>query len=199
MTGELVPLWLKLAYTAFVAVMVPVYWLRAAAGPRNFLWFSDIALFGTTVALWLESALLASTMAVAVLLPEAAWTISLLSGVLLRKPIRGVGDYMFDTREHWYMRLLSLFHVHMLIVLLWMIWRLGYDGRALMLQTLLAWIVFPLTYAVTEPRHNINRVFGPGATPQRRLHPIAYLAVLMLAAPVLLYLPAHFVLSALFG
>jgi hypothetical protein len=196
--SELVPLWLKLAYTAFVAVMIPVYWVKAQAGPRNFLWFSDIALFGTTLALWLESALLASTMAVAVMLPEILWTISFLSGALFRKPIRGVGEYMFDGSEPWYMRALSLFHVHMLAVLLWLVWRLGYDSRALLAQTLLAWVVFPLTYVITEPKHNINRVFGPGSSPQRRMHPVAWLLLVMIVAPLVIYLPAHLLLQALF-
>src|SRR5438105_922327 len=35
------PLWLKLAYTAFVAAIVPVYVRQY--GWRNFLWFSDVA------------------------------------------------------------------------------------------------------------------------------------------------------------
>ena len=34
-----IPLWLKLAYTAFMAVLVPVY-LRNY-GPTNFLYFCD--------------------------------------------------------------------------------------------------------------------------------------------------------------
>ena len=36
------PLWLKLVYTAFVAVLVPVYWYYY--GPTNFLYFCDVAL-----------------------------------------------------------------------------------------------------------------------------------------------------------
>jgi hypothetical protein len=195
----MVPLWLKLIYTAFVAVMIPVYWTKAAAGPRNFLWFSDIALFGTVLALWLESPLLTSAMALAVLLPELLWTISWLSGLIFGRPITSVADYMFDPAEHWYMKALSLFHVHMLVVLVWLLWRLGYDDRALPAQVLLAWVVFPLSYVLTAPRDNINRVFGPGRFPQRRLHPIAYLALLMLFVPVVIYLPTHFLLRTLFG
>jgi hypothetical protein len=48
-----IPLWLKVAYTAFVAVLVPYYW--HTYGPVNFLWFCDIALLVTLAALWLES------------------------------------------------------------------------------------------------------------------------------------------------
>ena len=42
-----IPLWLKIAYTAFLAVMVPVYW--ANYGPTNFLYFCDVALLLTLV------------------------------------------------------------------------------------------------------------------------------------------------------
>ena len=61
-TGR-IPLSVKLLYTLFVAVLVPVY-LRTY-GPTNFLYFCDIALFMTLAALWLESALLVSAAAVA--------------------------------------------------------------------------------------------------------------------------------------
>lgn len=199
MSAELVPLWLKLAYAAFLAVMIPVYSMKAAAGARNFLWFSDIALFGTALALWLESPLIASMMGVGVLLPEIVWNLSFLSWFIFRRGVPGVADYMFDSREHWYMRALSLFHVHMPVVLVWLIWRLGYDERALVAQTLLAWVVLPVTYAATEPRFNINRAFGLGTQPQRRIHPLLYLALLMLIGPLVVYVPGHFILRALFG
>lgn len=43
------PLWLKLADTAFMAVLVPVYWTQY--GPTNFLYFCDVALFLALVGL----------------------------------------------------------------------------------------------------------------------------------------------------
>ena len=59
---------LKVAYTLFVAVFIPCYWVQF--GAQNFLWACDIALFATLVALWREDALLASTMAIVLALPE---------------------------------------------------------------------------------------------------------------------------------
>jgi hypothetical protein len=196
---QLLPLWLKLAYTAFLAVMIPTYALRAAAGPANFLWFSDIALIVTGFALWLENSLLASMMALAVLLPEIAWNISVLSRALFGRLVLGIGGYMFDPAEHWYLRTLSLFHVFLPIILIWMLAVLGYDRRALVAQTLLSAVIFPVTYLVSDERYNINRVFGPGSLPQKRLHPLAYLALLIVAWPILLYVPTHFLLLYLFG
>ncbi len=51
------PLGPKLAYTAFMAILIPVYWHDY--GPTNFLYFCDMALILTLVAIWPErSALL---------------------------------------------------------------------------------------------------------------------------------------------
>ena len=47
-----VPLWLKLAYTAFMVVLIPVYWRNY--GPTNFLYFCDVALLITLVGMWIE-------------------------------------------------------------------------------------------------------------------------------------------------
>ena len=50
---NVIPLWIKLVFTAFMAVMIPYYW--SAYGPANFLYFCDVALIVTLVALWTES------------------------------------------------------------------------------------------------------------------------------------------------
>src|SRR5262245_37616730 len=67
--GGRIPLWVKIAYSAFVAVLVPYY--INAYGPTNFLYFCDVALLLGLVAVWTENALLASMPAVGILLPQA--------------------------------------------------------------------------------------------------------------------------------
>jgi hypothetical protein len=196
MHGE-IDLWIKIAYTGLVAVILPtwaVWW-----GWRNFLWFSDIALITTAVALWLDNSLLASMMALAVLVPELLWTASYFGRLLFGTRVTDLAGYMFDTRKPLFVRALSLFHVVLPPVLLWMLHELGYDGRAVMAQTLLAWIVLPATYAVTSPSgENINWVHGPDKL-QQRVPPLAWLALLMFAYPIGLYFPTHLVLQMLFA
>lgn len=189
--------WIKAAYTAFVAVIIPVYWRHY--GWRNFLWFSDIALFTTGAALWLESSLLVSMMAVAVLLPELLWSVSFFARLVFGMRVTDLSGYMFDPRKPLFLRALSLFHVVLPAVILWMLHRSGYDSRALVLQTVVAWLVLPITYAVLRPEdENINWVRGFG-TPQRRVAPRTYLALLMLAFPVGIYIPTHWMLQAVFS
>jgi len=192
-----IDLWIKIAYTALLAVIVPVY--AISWGWKNFLWFSDIALITTGVALWLESPLLASMMALAVLVPELVWCASYFGRLLFGIRVTDLAAYMFDASKPRFVRALSLFHVVLPGVLLWMLHELGYDRRAFVGQTLLAWIVLPLTYAVTTPKdENINWVRGLG-NGQQRMPPLAWLGLLMLVFPVGLYVPTHLALQALFG
>jgi len=196
MAGE-IPLWIKVAYTLMVAVIVPVY--LAYYGPANFLWFSDVALVVTGVALWLESPLLVSMMTVGVLLPELLWNITVFTRLLTGVRVSGLADYMFDTRIPKWIRALSLFHVVLPVLMLWMLHRLGYDPRALPAQTALAWVILPLTYAVTKPEDNINWVYGPGARPQRQISPPLYLAFVLILFPLIVYVPTHLLLLAALG
>lgn len=192
MAGEEIHLGIKIGYTLFLLVLVPVYW--AHYGPRNFLWFSDIALLVTGATLWLESPLLASMMALAVLLPELAWNLDFLGRLLTGHPMLGMSAYMFDARIPRYLRALSLFHVPLPVGLVWLVARLGYDRRAWLYQSLLALIVLPVTYRLTERAENVNWVYGLGA-PQGRLSPRVYLALLIVAFSLVLYLPPHLVFT----
>lgn len=192
----LIPLWLKITYTVFVAVTLVVYARWWGAG--NFLWFSDIALILTAPALWLENALLASMMALATLLPDVVWILGFLAGLLTGKPLWGLADYMFSDAKPRSVRALSLFHLFLPVLLVWTVWRLGYDADALPAQTALAWVVLPLSYKLTDATQNVNWVHGLFGMPQRRIHPLAYLGLIMLGFPLLIYLPTHAALLALF-
>jgi hypothetical protein len=55
-----------------------------------------------------------------------------------------------------------------------------------------------VTYAVTDPAKNINWVFGFGHPPRRRFSPRVHLLALMLGFPLLVYLPTHLMLRAIF-
>jgi hypothetical protein len=117
-----------------------------------------------------------------------------------RARLFGLTDYMFDKTKPRYLRAISLFHVFLPILLLWMAAALGYDSRALVAQTALAWIVLPLSYWLGNPKvENLNWVYGWTAEPQSRMPPLAYLGVMMIGLPLLIYLPTHFVLLRAFG
>ncbi|HKY28451.1 MAG TPA: hypothetical protein VJM12_10985 [Pyrinomonadaceae bacterium] len=191
------PLWLKVGYTLFVCVLIPIYWKQY--GPANFLWFSDIALFVTVAALWLENSLLASMMLLAIAVVELAWNIDFFGYLLTGRSVLGLGEYMFDAKIPLPIRGLSLFHIFLPPLLVWMVYRLGYDARAFIAQTLLACVVLPLSYFLAQPSENVNWVRGLQGKTQTTIPAPLYLILTMIAFPVLIYLPAHFILKNLFA
>jgi hypothetical protein len=194
--ATLIPLWIKIVYTLFVGVLVPVY-LRHY-GPTNFLWFSDVALLAMVPGLWAESRLIASTMMLAVGLPEMVWNLDFFARLIGGRSPLGLAAYMFDSNLPRLLRGLSLFHVVLPVLLAWTLTRLGYDPRALAVQTALGTLLIILSYTLTNPAENINWVFGPGAKPQRRVPGLVYLAAVMLFFPFGVYWPTHLVLLRVF-
>lgn len=195
----MIPFWLKITYTVFVCALVPVYWMER--GPANFLWASDIALLVTVVALWLESRFLISMMAVGALLPELAWNLDFFLRLITGVDVIGLNGtgYMFGATYSMLFKAFSLFHVCLPAVLIWSVYRLGYDTRALPAQIALNWVLLPICYFFTDPERNLNWVFGIGNPPQTWMPGPVYLGLLMGAYPLLLFAPSHFLLKKAFG
>ena len=192
---QTIPLWLKVSFTLFVLVLVPVYWRQY--GPGNFLWFSDIGLLLTVPALWMESSLLASMVLVSIGLLELMWVLDFLARLTVGVSVTGLSAYMFDSEIPLSIRALSLFHIVLPIIVVWIVSQLGYDGRAFIAQSALSWLVLPMSYLLTKRSENVNWVHGFGSEPQRWMSPRLYLALLMLLFPLVIYLPTHLVLSAI--
>lgn len=201
-----IPLWVKLAYTGFVCVLVPHYLLTY--GPTNFLYFCDVALLMTLVAVWTEDALWASMPAVGILLPQALWMVDFL-GSLLGLPVVGMTAYMFDPGIPFFARGLSFFHFWLPLFLLWLLKRLGYDRRAFVAWTLVAWMLILVCYflmplppaPLDNPNLpvNINYVYGlSNAKPQQWMPPLAYLGLLIIGLPTCVFLPTHLILRRVF-
>jgi hypothetical protein len=153
----------------------------------------------TVPALWLESSLLASMMALAITLPELAWNVDFFVRLTTGASLTGLSTYMFDRSIPLFIRGLSLFHVGLPLLLIWMLNRLGYDKRALLAQAFVAAIVLPLSYFFSDPRENVNWVYGFGEKPQTRVPAVWFLIFLILMFPLAIYLPTHLVLDKVFG
>ncbi len=187
--GGGVPLALKLIYTGWIAVWVPVYWVHN--GPANFLWLCDLASLVLLVALWLESPLLVSSQAVGVVAIQLLWSIDFLGAAVSgRHPIGGT-EYMFDAASPLWLRGMSLFHLALPILLLWGVWRLGYHRRGWWLQTALVWAVLPVCWYLADPARNLNWVWQPFDQPQTLVPPWQYFASLFAIYPLAIFLPSH--------
>ncbi len=192
----MIPFGIKIVYTLFVCVLVPIYWRQY--GPANFLWFSDIALLALVPALWLENALVVSMMAVSVVLFEALWNIDFFFRLATGKSLIGLSAYMFDPRIPLFIRGLSAFHIVLPLLLLWTLHQLGYDQRAFLWQTIVALGILPLSYLVSNAQENVNWVYGFGQNPQRFLPAPLFVILLMLLFPLAVYLPTHLLFIRIF-
>jgi hypothetical protein len=195
------PLWIKLAYTAFMAVLVPVYWTYY--GPTNFLYFCDVALILTLVAVWIESPLLVSMCLVGILVPQMVWVLDFLGG-LVGVPLNNMTAYMFEAHRSLFLRALSLFHGWLPFFLLCLVWRLGYDRRALLYWTVLAWVLILICFFFMPPPNpnagltpvNINYVWGLNdSEPQTWVSPAVWVIGMMVLMPLLFFAPVHFLLA----
>ena len=201
-----VPLLIKLIYSSFFIVLA-VFYLRFY-GPTNFLFFCDVALIFTFLAVWSNKSLLASASLVGIFLPQLFWIVDFVSS-LIGFPLIGMTSYMFDPVIPIFMRALSFFHFWLPLFLLWLVSRLGYDRRAFKLWTILAWSLMIVCYffmpAPPAPLDNlalpvnINYVFGPSDNhAQDWMHPHLYFFMMMVLLPMAVFWPTHVFMSKLF-
>jgi hypothetical protein len=194
------PPWLKVVYSAFMAVLVPVYWHYY--GPTNFLYFCDVALLLTLVGIWIESPLLVSMCAVGILMPQTVWVVDFLAG-MFGVSLTDMTGYMFEAHRSLFLRGLSLFHGWLPVLLIFLVWRFGYDRRALVAWTLLAWVLMLICFFLMPPPRpdpglqpvNINYVWGMSDNvAQTWVSPWVWFLGLIVGLPLVLFAPVHFLL-----
>lgn len=183
-----IPLWLKVFWTVWLLVWAPVYWRQY--GLQNFLFFCDLGNLLIALGLWLESSLIFSWQAVSLLLFQTLFVIDLLGAVITGRHFIGGTEYMFDPHISLAIRLLSLFHVVTPPLLLWAVWKLGYDRRAWIYQTLTSWIVLPINY-FWRPQFDVNWARGPFFREQHVVPGLVYLLAYMIVVPAVVYWPTH--------
>lgn len=189
------PLWIRCVALVWLVFWFSVYW--RGWGPLNFLHLCDIAEILACIGFIADSPLLISSQAVASLLVDAAWALDAGWTVVFGRHLIGGTEYLFDPSHALWVRLLSLFHLALPVLLLWAVNRLGYDRRGFPLQLAIALPVFiasrfapaaqNINYAFTDPF--FHRSFGPAS-----LH-IAVIFLFMLLVP---YLPTHLALKRFF-
>jgi hypothetical protein len=182
----------NIVLTLFTIIFIGVYWKEY--GPQNFLWMSDIALFLTVAALWIESPFLISLCTVSFLPMELVWNIDFFIHLITGKNITGLSHYMFEKRYTLFVRSLSLFHVLLVPIWVWCTMSWGYDKRAIIYAIPMIWIIFLATYFWTKPNpeNNINWVYMPVIHRWQYVSQIMWLMLLLIGYPLLVCLPIHF-------
>jgi len=183
--------WLALAW---LFVYLPSYtW---AYGPVNFLFLCNLSVVLFCLGVLRGSALLVSVSALSSLVIDAAWFFDFASRLVLGRHLFGGTEYMWDPRWPLFTRLLSLYHLGLPLALVMALRRLGYDPRALWVQSMLALVAVTLS-RLADPQANINsayldpffrRSWGPAP-----VHLAVVWAALFLGA----YWPTHLALRRL--
>ena len=186
-----IPLWLKLAWTAWLVVWAPLYWRQY--GAQNFLYFCDLGNFLIAAGLWLESGLILSWQAVGLLVFQTLYAIDLVGAVLFGHHIIGGTEYMFDPKVPLFVRLLGLYHLVVPPLLLWSVRRLGYDPEALRWQTFTTWTLLLINFN-WRPEYNVNWARGLGHE-QHMVPHWMYLVAYLIVVPLVVYWPTHLALK----
>lgn len=176
-------------FSAWMAVWVPV--ILWAYGPQNFLWICNLAQFLILYALWRGDSLVLSSQAGTVCLVGLAWTLDFALALVTGGRSAIFTTYMFDAELPLLARASSLYHVGLPVFVLWTLRRSGYDRRGPWLQCVIGAAAVAGGWLLTDPHRNINWVHAPFGLEQVWLPAPWYVALLVLAYPVLLYWPGH--------
>ncbi|HKS82065.1 MAG TPA: hypothetical protein VJR23_11235 [Candidatus Acidoferrales bacterium] len=179
----------------FLVFWLGVYWRYW--GLANFLHLCDVAVILTCLGLWTSSALLISSQAVASLLIDLAWLTDAGWTVVTRHHLIGGTEYIFDASYPLWLRLLSLFHVVLPIVLLSALHHSGYDRRAWALESGIALVLYSAT-RFTSPEQNIGFAFtDPFFHHSWKPAPL-HVALTVLFLMFVVFLPTHLLLGRIF-
>ena len=191
----LFPLGVRCVSLVWLAVWVPSYALYW--GWANFLHLCDVAVLLTWIGFARSDVLLLSSQAVSSLIGDLLWCLDAGWRLFAGRNLTGGTEYMWDVRFPLWVRLLSLFHVVLPILLLAALRRAGYDRRALLLQSGIAMVLLVvsrflgptqnLNYAFADPI--FHRAFGPAPV---------HLALIFAALTGVIYWPTHVLLARAF-
>jgi hypothetical protein len=185
---------LRWAALLWLAVWVPAY--AVVYGLGNFLHLCDVAVILTCLGLWQGSALLLSMQALNILI-DLTWDLDLGWRLVTGRHLLGGTEYMWEARYALWVRLLSLFHLVLPVVLLRALREVRYDRRALAAQSVLGLLMIAAARTV-GPQANVNfswrdpffhRAWGPAP-----LHVLVIFAGLV----AVVYAPTHAALSRLY-
>jgi len=177
--------WLALAW---LAISIPAYW--RVWGSQNFLHLCDVAVILSCVGIIFGNRLLISSQALATAIPGLVWFLDAGWRAVFHHNLTGGTEYLWDGAYPLWVRLLSLFHIGLPILLVAVLARIGYDRRALALQSAITVCLMAISRWI-GPAANLNYTFFDPIF-HRTLGPAPLHLVIIFAGTVLLiYLPAH--------
>jgi hypothetical protein len=184
----------------WVALAWILIWLPACIlvwGWPNLLHLCDIAVIFACAGFWLGSSLLLSGQTVSLLAPGVLWSADAGWRLFTGRYLVGGTEYMWDVHYPLWVRLLSLFHIGLPIVLLYALGKTGYDRRALAAQSAIAAGLLAIS-RFWPPQTNLNYAYQDPLF--HRAWGIApfHLGITLAVLIAVLYIPADLLLRRCF-
>jgi hypothetical protein len=186
---------LRWSAMAFLIFWFAVYWRYW--GLANFLHLCDTAVILTCIGLWSNSVLLISSQAVSSLVIDFAWLVDATWTIVTRHHLIGGTEYLFDATYPLWVRLLSLFHLALPVVLLWSLRRAGYDRPGWALQCGITLFLYSAS-RFTAPEKNIGFAFVDPFFHHSWKPAALHVAFTVLFLAVVVFLPTHLILRRIF-
>jgi hypothetical protein len=178
--------WVALAW---LIVWIPAYW--RAWGWLNFLHLCDIAVILSCLGILFGNRLLISSQMLATAVPGVIWCLDAGWRVFFHHNLIGGTEYLWDATVPMWVRMLSLFHIALPILLVALCARVGYDRRALILQSGITFVLLVISRWMGAAA-NLNYIFIDPIF-HRALGPAPiHFTIILAGTVVLFYLPAHF-------
>ena len=166
-------------------------------GWKNMMHLCDVSVVIACLGLWFRQSLLVSSQALLAPLVGVVWSLDVLWRIVTGHHLIGGTEYMWDTHYALWLRLLSCFHIGLPVALLWALQILGYDRRALPLQTVITGAVLIFSRFLS-PELNMNFVFqdpllhrGWGPAPE-------HLTIILAGCIAVFFWPTHLMLLRAF-
>jgi hypothetical protein len=175
----------------WLAVWIPAY--AATYGWRNFLALCDVAALLGCLGLVLGNRLLVGSQALPAVMVGVLWAADVAARLATGHHVFGGTEYMWASHIPLPVRLLSLFHLVLPVVLLLAVRRLGYDRRALALQVAINAVLL-VAARLAAPGMNLNFAFRAPVFARQLGPPPVHLAAVLAGTVVLIYLPTHLLL-----
>jgi general stress protein CsbA len=179
--------WLALMW---LIVWIPAYW--KVWGWQNFLHICDLSLALSCAGVWFGNSLLISSQALAAIPADAAWCLDAGWRLFSGHHLFGGTEYLWDERFPLWVRLLSLFHLFLPFILVWACTRVGYDRRALKLQTMITAALLGAS-RLLGPVSNMNYMYQDPIF-HKALGPAPINVAIIFSVIVILFWPVHLVM-----
>lgn len=182
--------WLALGWLAVWTPAYALFW-----GWRNFFALCDMAVALTCVGIWRGSALILSTQALPSMVVGVVWGMDVTARLATGRHLIGGTEYMWDERVPLGVRLLSLFHIALPVVLVLTLRRTGYHRRPFVAQGALTLLLLVAARVFTHPSRNLNYAFADPFWGRAWGPAPVHMAVIFVGTLVLVYLPTHLALA----